>query len=287
MSIKFYGKSQEVCESILETFKSGNLPEALKPVFIHRHDEIPSTKWSWSNRFVQAIRGTTDARGFRQWQEAGRKVKKGAKAFHILGPCLKTGKRENEETGEEEAYQFLVGFRSIPVFRIEDTEVFDPELWESQGGVDLAEENRLKTLPLYGVAQKWGLTVTSYNGRDKGYLGYYASGAAIAVGVENLSTWTHELTHAADDMNGTITKKAGQQPDNEIVAELGGAVLLKIMGYDTEADLGGAWKYIQNYAGGDQEKAVRKAMQLIDRICSCVDRILAEADTIEEELQAA
>jgi len=32
---------------------------------------------------------TEDARGFRQWQKVGRRVKKGAKAFYILAPIRK------------------------------------------------------------------------------------------------------------------------------------------------------------------------------------------------------
>ncbi len=32
---------------------------------------------------------TEDARGFRQWEKVGRRVKKGAKAFYILAPVRK------------------------------------------------------------------------------------------------------------------------------------------------------------------------------------------------------
>jgi hypothetical protein len=35
------------------------------------------------------LAGTSDARGFGQWDEAGRWVVKGTKAFHILGPIVK------------------------------------------------------------------------------------------------------------------------------------------------------------------------------------------------------
>jgi len=80
---------------------------------------------------------TEDARGFRQWQKIGRRVKKGAKAFYILAPIRKKVpvkiRREVErinENGETEIVEVeetiyvdkLVGFKSIPVFRYEDTE---------------------------------------------------------------------------------------------------------------------------------------------------------------------
>ena len=76
------------------------------------------------------------------------------------------------------------------------------------------------------MAKQWGLSVDAFNGQTASYLGYYRHGQAIALGVENWATWSHELVHAADYRAGTITKAPGQQPDNEIVAELGGAVLL-------------------------------------------------------------
>jgi hypothetical protein len=62
------------------------------------------------------LNNTEDARGFRQWQQAGRRVNKGSKAFYILAPMFK----KVEENGEE--FQQLIGFRSVPVFRVEDTE---------------------------------------------------------------------------------------------------------------------------------------------------------------------
>jgi hypothetical protein len=53
--MQYYGKSKEVCESILEKFKSGDIPQALSQVFVKRNDDIPSAKWSWNNQFIQAI----------------------------------------------------------------------------------------------------------------------------------------------------------------------------------------------------------------------------------------
>jgi len=112
--IKFYGKSQEVAEQIIKQFESGDLPKALAQVFVNRSDNIPSSAWSWRNQFITAIHGTSDARGFKQWQKAGRKVSKGSKAFHILGPCI--GKRKDDDDKE---ISFLYGFKSIrPCFAV-------------------------------------------------------------------------------------------------------------------------------------------------------------------------
>lgn len=276
--MKYYGKSQEVCLQILKQFEQGCVPDAISKIFIHRKDENPSRKWSYRNRFIMAVSGTHDARGFKQWGEAGRKVAKGAKAFHILGPCLGKKKTEN---GEEET--FLYGFKSIPVFSIENTEVVDESKWTAC--VDTEEEERLKNLPLYEVAQHWGIKVTSYNGEGANYYGYY-TGKTIALGVKNVSTWIHELIHAADDKNKTLTKGRGQKQDNEIVAQIGSATLLKMLGYQVEYDPGYTWQYVQSYAKADKSATINICLKLIDRICQCITLILYTQEQIENQTKA-
>jgi len=114
--------TQEVAERIVEAFRRPEtLPQALAPIFIHRKDDVPCRKWSWHNQLVTALCGTTDARGFRQWEEVGRKVKKGCHAVWILAPCVKTV-REEKDNGEQAERRVLYGFRSVPVFAVEDTE---------------------------------------------------------------------------------------------------------------------------------------------------------------------
>ena len=256
--MKYYGKSKQVCEEIIDTFTSGKLPDALAPVFINRNDDIPSSKWSFMNKMMMVLAGTNDARTFKQWNSVGRKVT--GKAFYILAPIFKNiPKEEKNSKGETETnyIKVLIGFKTIPEFRIEDTEVYDQELWEKNSGVDEEEIERLENLPLREVAEKWGLDVSSFNAKGGSTLGYYQHGKRIAVGVKNLSVWCHELVHAADDKLGTINKTGGQDVENEIVAELGSSVLLKTLGMDYEADIGGAWKYIESYAGNDEKKTIK------------------------------
>ncbi len=93
----------------------------------------------------------------------------------------------------------------------------------------------LESLPVRDVAESWGLSVDAYNGRGGAALGRYRHGTSIALGVENLSTWAHELVHAADDRLGQL-KERGQHWRSETVAELGGAILLEILGHDVESD---------------------------------------------------
>ena len=267
--MKYYGKAEETINKILEQFETGNLPKALAQVFVNRSDHVPSSCWSFQNQLIQACYGATDSRGFKQWQGAGRAVKKGERSISILGPCIK--KYENDAGEEKKA---LFGFKSIAVFDVEQTEITDPDKWALADKEDENEKARLEAMPLHEVAIKWGLKVSSYNGQNAGYLGVYRHGQAIGLGVENLSTWTHELVHAADDRNGTIVKSPGQNAGNETVAELGGAILLIMLGHEEAADIGGAWQYVKGYAKEDKKLAIKRATNLIDRTCKAVALIL-------------
>jgi hypothetical protein len=66
----------------------------------------------------------------------------------------------------------------------------------------------------------------------------------------------------------------------EIVAELGGAVLLKLLGYDHEADLGGCWQYVSRHAGGEKVEVFSACGKLLERTCGAVAYILDAANTV-------
>jgi hypothetical protein len=56
--------------------------------------------------------------------------------------------------------------------------------------------------------------VATFNAEGRTRLGSYCPGFSIALGVENLSTWAHELLHAADHRRGTLNRCAGQDLGN-------------------------------------------------------------------------
>lgn len=274
--MKLFGKhTQEVAERIVNAFRQPEqLPKALAPIFIHRGDDAPCRKWSWHNQLIAALSGTTDARGIRQWNEADRTVKHGSRAIWILGPCLKTVRDKNDQ-GEEVQRKVLFGFRSIPVFAVEDTE-----------GEPLPQEDNhyqswIQDLPLLEVAKAWDITVGTYSGGESTPLGYYqysTVGRAVMLGVENLSTWAHEMIHAADHrVNGLQEAKWHR----EVVAELGSAVLLECLGLSHDADLGGAYGYIQRYAEDGKKDVMRACVEVLDRVCNCVKLVLDTAESLQ------
>ena len=288
--MKIYGKNAEqVIDIMLEQFESGNIPDALAQTFLPGVDS-PCADWSRMNRLSCVFAGTQDARGFKQWQSVGRKVIKGKKAFYILKPMFRSEKYIKEEcknsVEETEARMIPFGFKNVPVFRFEDTEAVDDELWAKNEPPVVKNHEFIESLPLIEVAKAWNLRVEAYNAEGMGALGMYhysnLRGISINVGVENLSTWAHELVHAADHKNNTLVK--GKDRDNEIVAELGGATLLAMLGFETEADKGGCWEYIKFQSGGDNQKTFNYCRKLVNRIAKNIELILETSKSVEMEV---
>jgi hypothetical protein len=259
---QFHGKAQQVAEAILRAFQEpARLPAALAPIFIRRRDSVPCAAWSWGNQLIVALHGHSDARGFRQWQQVNRYVREGERAIHILAPVIR------KVTEDDEERLVAVGFRAMPVFGLEQTD------GEPVPTGDEAVDAWLASLPLREVAAEWGIGVQAFNGGRR--LGSFRPGQ-IALGVQNLSTWCHELVHAADHRNGNL-KELGQHWRSETVAELGGAVLLKILGHDDAADLGGCWGYISSYSQAAKIHPFTACQRVLKRTCDAVALILDTA----------
>ena len=148
---------------------------------------------------------TSDAKGYRQWQEAGRHVNKGAKAFHILGPRTKK-LTDTDDAGQQIEKVVLPGFYTIPVFKVEDTD-----------GEPLPYEPTSPP-PLVDVAQRLGLSL-SYQTFAGKYYGYYRGDSKkIVLASHEAQVFFHELAHAAHHrIAGNF--KSGQVPSQEIIAE--------------------------------------------------------------------
>jgi hypothetical protein len=72
------------------------------------------------------------------------------------------------------------------------------------------------------------------------------------------------------------------------VAELGGAVLLTVLGESAQADWGGAYQYIKSYAKAkDGDGLLREVMQITSRMAAAVKHILDEAEALRSEQPVA
>lgn len=244
---------KKVLDELIAEFESGSIPEAISITCFPRIN-VPCNKWSLLNQLIMLLHKTEDSRGFKQWQAVGRHVKKGAKSFQILVPAFK------KEEGKEE--KTLSYFTTGNVFRVEDTE-----------GEQLDYEKLLlPDLPLMEVAKEWGVDVKAIGGNDT-CLGYYKPSAhIIALATPQEKTFFHELCHVADEkVKGKL--KNGQDPLQEIVAEVGAQVLCRLVGKDPVNTTGNSYRYISNYAKEidlTPHSAILKVISDVDKVLKLI-----------------
>ena len=279
---------KKAVDEIIRLFESGEMPEAVARSYIRRAagDHRPSDKWSLGNRLIMLAHETEDARGFRQWEQAGRRVKKGAKAFYILGPVHRVQVVERKveerdlETGEvrvvtvREERPVLVGFKAIPVFRREDTEPIP-------GKAKPEPDYRPAQLPpLFEVAERLGVKVEWAPMDDKPYWGAYDPvRKKIELHTHDVFTFFHELAHAAHErVAGRL--KGGQDPAQEIVAETVALALCRMYGYEGWEPH--AYRYIEHYAGKkDPARAVMRLVAEIERVLNAILGMARDTETQE------
>ncbi len=221
-------KVKAVLDTILDQFQNGNIPELVAlssyPVSI-----LPMNKWSLLNQLLCYITGLTDFRGYKQWLEVKRFVKKGEKATHILVPWIKKDE-------EKEDKSFLAGFITASVFAVEQTDGEQLDYHKLE----------IPPFPLIERAKELGVNVAAIPG-SYNHFGYYSqTKKVIALASPEECVFFHELTHLADDKITGI--KNGQDPIQEIVAELGALALCQIAGIDGSKHFGNHYRYIENYA---------------------------------------
>jgi hypothetical protein len=243
---------------IVAMFESGELPDLVAQTMIVRAEGVaPMVNWSLGNQLLAVRAGTTDARGFHQWHEVGRNVRKGAKAFRILGPVLV--KNRDDETGEDR--QKLVGYKLIAVFRIQDTDGVSVDRPLEYGPAELP--------PLFDVAARLGVTVEYMPAHALApFRGFYAPGTReIALLTHDVRTFFHELAHAAHDrvLHGDGKSNSDvPDADAEIVAETVAATLCHLFDYDGFVYHGA--QYVAAYADGNPGRAAMRVLGDVARV---------------------
>ncbi|MEZ5101986.1 MAG: ArdC family protein [Thermoleophilia bacterium] len=223
--------------------------------------DAPCRAWSLGNRLLMLKAGTHDARGFRQWQHVGRKVRKGGRAFWILAPKLVQKKETDATTGEETKRPILVGFTAVAVFGYDQTE------GDSIGYEENFNPDELP--PLADVAARLGVTVTyvpTAATLGQNALGWYAHASqSIVLGVHDPAVYLHELAHAAHYATGRA-KPGTDTARKEVVAELTAAVVSKMYGLPVQRR---TLDYLASYSqGGDVKKAAMAVLADVDAVLS-------------------
>jgi hypothetical protein len=261
---------QEALSGILQEFQQGTIPEAIALAMFPQAD-IPSAKWSLLNRLLMLCAGTSDARGIKQWNKVGRKVKKGAKAFRIFAPRIIRVKPqqssellEDEDKGIQER-QKVVGFLLIPVFRVEDTEG-EPLTYETLEVPDL---------PLMEVARAWDLEVKAIPGNTWFFGSFQASAGAISLASPEEKVFFHELAHGAHSRLGRLKESAPWQ--REMVAELSAAVLCRVCGRQPDENLGESFGYLEHQAKKAGLTVTQACLGVLSEVEAVLNLVLSTA----------
>lgn len=164
----------------------------------------------------------------------------------------------------------MKGFGIKPVFRYEDTDG-EPLEYEQ---IDMGE------LPLIQKAEQWGLNVKAIPGAFR-YYGYYSSGRnEIALATKEESVFFHELAHAAHEkVKGKL--KGGQDPLQEIVAELSAQALCRIVGKQPNDTLGNSYRYIEGYAEKMKIKPYNACMKVLGETEKVLSLILDNGKEVD------
>lgn len=261
---------QDAVAKLLEMYKTGEMPKSVAWSIIRKrkgNGSIPSDKWSLGNQVLMYAYGTTDARGYKQWQSIGRFVKKGSQAIHILAPCTIKIKIENPDTGLEEEKIIITGFRPIPVFKVEDTE------GEPLPIIDHVTDYTPEELPpLWDAAKNLGIPV-NYVPICKDALGtYHITQDKISLYADNAGVYFHELAHAVEH-HYVHNLMMLDRNIAETTAEFAAMVLCQITHVDGYERQG--FDYIASYA--ETKKSVDKyehVLKIIMSIMTDVEKIV-------------
>ena len=245
-------------EKIVRLFSSTQLPEVCARSLIIA-PEKPSSKWSFGNQLLMLLAGTEDARGYRQWMDAKRYVRKGSKAFYILGPVFVRKRIDSPDPNDDEEIEVLVGFRAIPVFRLEDTE-----------GEELPTYKPRDPPPLLDVADRFGMRV-NYLRLSAGVYGMTDyERQVITLATEDWTVFWHELAHAIHRSYEPKTGH-GQEPEAETIAQLVAATLARLYGRPDDSF---SWTYLATQAQSASPQQVgRMCLRVLDRAKRVLDLI--------------
>ena len=214
----------------------------------------------------------THVAGFRKWLELGRCVRKGEQAIRIFAP-VRYRHRDNDQNGEEEAGEQLVGFKLAAVFDVSQTEPLpnvEPAPLDPPGQPVTGGSHEHLLAPLEQHAASLGYTV-SYEPLD-GRAGYCsASEARIVVEAAlpangRVATVVHELAHAHG-----IHYERFSRAEAELIVESVACIVCAGAGLDTSGES------VPYLAGWNPEQAVERIQLLtatIDEIARRIERAL-------------
>lgn len=216
---------------------------------------------------------------FKQIENEGGKVKKGAKARPVI--YWNVIQKNEEENGEIKVKTYPV-LRYYRVFHIKDTENINAKYTAAKRFETLTYEPAEKIVTDYETRESIKISRTAESGEA-----YYRPSTdeivcpcieQFAVMAEYYSTLFHEMVHSTghksrlDRLNRVAAFGSEDYSKEELVAELGSAMLCNESGVETEFTVKNSAAYIQNWMKALKEdntliiSAASKAEKAVDYI---------------------
>ena len=236
----------------------------------------------------------TLCQGFDGWKKMGRYVKKGEKGIKIIAPAPYTVQKEvdkldsngkpvidsdGEHVKETKEYQ-VMGFKAETTFDVSQTDGKElPKI-----GVDELKGEVDKYELMMGVLKDLSPVPIGFEDIKSGAKGYYhTSEKRIAIQkdmseLQTVKTCLHEITHA---MLHADAPKEISKSRKELEAEGTACIVLKYMGYDTDAY---SFPYLTGYTTDADMKELKDSLNIIRRTSSkIITKIEGELSNIYME----
>lgn len=238
--------------------------------------------YSLTNQLLIASQNpeATLVKGFRQWQEINRNVKKGESAIKIFYPQFRLVEEPDPDTGELRKENRLVSFGIGNVFDIRQTDGEPlpkmPRPIDVEGSSEIAAEvNRrlswwliedegltMSTEDLPGLArgvyrpEKRAIAIrsTEYVDHDEDTGELTIRRLVDPLNVQMTKTLVHEAAHYVSDHKGDVDRRVA-----ELVAEGSAFVVMDHFGLDTASY---SFPYVANWLGEDKDAVTTNLRQI-------------------------
>ncbi|RHM41241.1 ArdC family protein [Mediterraneibacter gnavus] len=243
-----------VTDRIIEQLENGVIPwkKPWNGIASGAYNRITKKPYSLLNQML--LKHTGEYATFKQWTELGGHIRKGEKS-EILVFWKILPVEEKKEDGTTEIKQIAM-LRYYNVFHISQIDGIEPLSYEAKELSPLDEAE--KVISDYLTREHIVLENTASNeayyshSRDLIHLPLMEQFQNEA---EYYSTAFHELTHSTghknrlDRLNSSITARFGSEDysKEELVAEIGSANLMNILGIQTTGSFRNSTAYIQNW----------------------------------------
>lgn len=257
MAAKLSPKAKKALSTVVRKFQSGDLSPLVDVARVKLAADAPAAKWSFSNLVLAyAQTNCMDCRGYRQWQAAGRQVRRGSHGAFIFGPRMMP---ELDDNGDKTMR--MRGVVAISVHPITNTDGDD---------TDALTYEPAELPPLADIAANLGIAI-----RYQPLLDAYGlcdhKGTTISLGTHDVKTFFHELAHAIHSrIDGGLIP--GQDAHQETIAEFTATVLMRLYGLGDRT--GNAWRYISYYSD-DPLTAITRACGKVEQVLETLEGLAA------------